>query len=232
MSKAKDNAKDTTQSGSGAAGQGGTDQTQGQQSQGGQSSGDQQQNGQAPGDQNGQETAEAAAARIARENEAETARVAEENRKAEETRTKERERVAEEERVAKANRDRETAARTEAAKKDRERAEANKGGDVTGARAGRTHAPDGPKHDERYDDVRTNRTAREAQIAKANEAMERRADDSTEGAQALAASADDEEAIYAKLKDHPPVSGKAYDQNTPTAIAKDGTKVWGNPAAR
>lgn len=86
---------------------------------------------------------------------------------------------------------------------------------------------DARKITDRSGTVRFNRTSREDQIARADEAMERAADANSSGAQALKDREAEEEAKYADHDKLPPATGKAFDRSTPV-IDDNGERHWTN----
>lgn len=70
-----------------------------------------------------------------------------------------------------------------------------------------------------------NDPTKEAQIARADEAMMRKNEANAEGFKVIEEQHDKEEEVYEALKDAPPTSGKAIDTNTPT-IDKHGNRSW------
>lgn len=79
---------------------------------------------------------------------------------------------------------------------------------------------------DRSQDVRTNRTDRDAQIARADAHMKAASNPKSDHAKTLAQKAKDEEAIYEGIKDAPPPTGKAFNTVTPSRIDGDGERHW------
>jgi hypothetical protein len=79
---------------------------------------------------------------------------------------------------------------------------------------------------DRSQEVRLNRTDREAQIERANAHMKSASNPKSDAAKTLSQAHKDEEAIYEKLKDAPPATGKAFNTVTPTRVDGDGTRHW------
>lgn len=79
---------------------------------------------------------------------------------------------------------------------------------------------------DRSQEVRLNRTDRDAQIERANAHMKAASNPKSDAAKTLSQAHKDEEAVYEKLKDAPPATGKAFNTVTPTRVDGDGTRHW------